>query len=40
MSISVIGLGYVGCVSIGCLANSGHNVIGVAIDKNGSRFDK
>lgn len=34
MNVSVIGLGYVGCVSIGCLANSGHNVIGVDIDKN------
>jgi GDP-mannose 6-dehydrogenase len=34
MNVSVIGLGYVGCVSIGCLANSGHTVIGVDVDKN------
>ena len=34
MNISVIGLGYVGCISVGCLANSGHTVIGVDIDKN------
>jgi len=34
MNISVIGLGYVGCVSVGCLANSGYKVIGVDIDKN------
>ena len=33
MNISVFGLGYVGCVSVGCLSSVGHSIIGVDINE-------
>jgi len=37
MNVSVFGIGYVGCVSLGCLAADGHAVIGV--DTNSRKLD-
>lgn len=37
MNIAVFGLGYVGCVGIGCLAQNGHHIVGV--DTNSDKID-
>ena len=31
MNISIFGLGYVGCVGIGCLSKQGHTMVGVDV---------
>ena len=32
MNIAIFGLGYVGCISLGCLAQNGHQITGVDVN--------
>ena len=40
MRVSVFGLGYVGCVTAACLAQAGHEVVGVDVNRGQGRDDQ